>query len=349
MPSDPETEALRQRLDALVMGIDAAEAKAVVAHHRVQAARLLLEKEHATAANLKRKAATAKGLLPSFSSSSTTSDMVDSAVYGSALITSLHVQAMVSSSTVSIIGTRLPTVGSTTTVTCQPTPMVPSSFEPLMAPLPAAALPLGFLPYVASMVPDVPHVAQASPVVPCTATPTHAAPRTAPESPIAPHLAVASPMATDGPLAREWSSSTIVYTCTVPPTPKSQHAEQQTGMMVVSMEDVVVEERPMHQGCMAGFLHLFDHPWIRRLHRSWLHDAVGGIDATRPVIVVAKRDATSHATPVTPALASHAHATTHHRLAPVVAPGATTAATFDDTGMMTLRGHGPHGAPPVVA
>jgi hypothetical protein len=41
MPSDPETEALRQRLDALVKDVNAAEAKAAAARRRVQAARLL--------------------------------------------------------------------------------------------------------------------------------------------------------------------------------------------------------------------------------------------------------------------------------------------------------------------
>jgi hypothetical protein len=35
MPSDPETEALRQRLDALVKDADTAEAKVAAAHHRV--------------------------------------------------------------------------------------------------------------------------------------------------------------------------------------------------------------------------------------------------------------------------------------------------------------------------
>jgi hypothetical protein len=42
MPSDPETETLGQRLDALVKD---AEAKVAGAHRRVQAARLLLEDE----------------------------------------------------------------------------------------------------------------------------------------------------------------------------------------------------------------------------------------------------------------------------------------------------------------
>jgi hypothetical protein len=36
-------------------------------------------------------------------------------------------------------------------------------------------------------------------------------------------------------------------------------------------EERRMDERPMHQGCMAGFLHLFDRPQIlsgRRLHGS---------------------------------------------------------------------------------
>jgi hypothetical protein len=49
----------------------------------VQAAHLLLEKEQAVA----------KGLLPSSSSSSTTSGMVDGAAYDSTLVTNLHIQA----------------------------------------------------------------------------------------------------------------------------------------------------------------------------------------------------------------------------------------------------------------
>ncbi|KAK3120222.1 hypothetical protein QOZ80_9AG0683910 [Eleusine coracana subsp. coracana] len=41
--------------------------------------------------------------------------------------------------------------------------------------------------------------------------------------------------------------------------------------MVAVMEDLDGEERPLHQGCMAGFLHLFDRPQIlsgRRLHHA---------------------------------------------------------------------------------
>jgi hypothetical protein len=52
MPSDLETEALRQRLDALVKDVDAAEAKAAAARCHVQVACLLLEEEQAAVANL---------------------------------------------------------------------------------------------------------------------------------------------------------------------------------------------------------------------------------------------------------------------------------------------------------
>jgi hypothetical protein len=93
MPSDPESDALQQRLNALVKDTDATETKATAARRRVQVARLLLEEEQAAAADLERKAAAAKGLLPSSSSSSTTSDMVNGATYDSALATNLHIQA----------------------------------------------------------------------------------------------------------------------------------------------------------------------------------------------------------------------------------------------------------------
>jgi hypothetical protein len=45
MPSDPEIEALRQCIDALIKDADAAEAKAVIACRRAHASRLLLEEE----------------------------------------------------------------------------------------------------------------------------------------------------------------------------------------------------------------------------------------------------------------------------------------------------------------
>jgi hypothetical protein len=49
-----------------------------------------------------------------------------------------------SGSTVSTIGTRFTTAG--TMAPCQPAPEVPLGFEPLVAPLPAPAVPPGFLP-----------------------------------------------------------------------------------------------------------------------------------------------------------------------------------------------------------
>jgi hypothetical protein len=112
MPSDPETEALRQRLDALVKDADTAEAKATAAHRRVQAARLLLEEEQA--ADLERKATATKGVLPSPSSSSTTSDMVDGAAYDLALVTNLHVQVTVVPSVHQLMNIVLDTTSPTT-------------------------------------------------------------------------------------------------------------------------------------------------------------------------------------------------------------------------------------------
>jgi hypothetical protein len=91
MASDLDTEVLWQRLDALAKDIDVAEAKAAAARRHVQAAQLLLEEEQAATADLERKAASAKGLLPAPSSSSATSDMVGGASCDSALVSHLHV------------------------------------------------------------------------------------------------------------------------------------------------------------------------------------------------------------------------------------------------------------------
>jgi hypothetical protein len=43
MPDDPETAALRARLETIIKEAEDAEAQAAIAHRRVQAARLLLE------------------------------------------------------------------------------------------------------------------------------------------------------------------------------------------------------------------------------------------------------------------------------------------------------------------
>jgi hypothetical protein len=117
-----------------------------------------------------------------------------------------------SDSTVSTIGTRLPLAGSTTTAACQPAPVVPPGFEPLVAPPLTPVVPPRFLPRAASTTPVVPHVAQSSPTAPGAATPTPATPRAAPESPTAPRAASAPPATTNGPPPREWLSSPIVYT-----------------------------------------------------------------------------------------------------------------------------------------
>jgi hypothetical protein len=68
-----------------------------------------------------------------------------------------------SASTISTIGTRLPLAGSTTTTACQPAPVVPSGFEPLVAPLPTPAVPLDFF---ASWGLDDAYCASHGPVIP---------------------------------------------------------------------------------------------------------------------------------------------------------------------------------------
>jgi hypothetical protein len=95
--------------------------------------------------------------------------------------------------TVSTNGTQLPTAGSTTTAACQPALVIPSGFEPLVAPLPAPAVPPRFVPRVASTTPVAPHVAPTSPTAPRATTPTSAAPR----------AAAAPPATTDGPPPHE--------------------------------------------------------------------------------------------------------------------------------------------------
>jgi hypothetical protein len=82
---------------------------------------------------------------------------------------------------VSTIGIRLTTAG--TVAPCQPTPVVPLGFEPLVALLPTPVVPPGFLPRAAPT--TVPRVALASSAAP-TAVP-------------------------DGPPPREWMASPITY------------------------------------------------------------------------------------------------------------------------------------------
>jgi hypothetical protein len=89
MPSDiialptANVEVLKQRLDALVVAVEAAEEKAT---------RQLLEEEQAAAADLERQAA-AKKLVPGSTSFSTTETVTASLSYVDTIIASLHIQA----------------------------------------------------------------------------------------------------------------------------------------------------------------------------------------------------------------------------------------------------------------
>jgi hypothetical protein len=80
--------------------------------------------------------------------------------------------------------------------------VVPPGFKPLVAPLPAPAVPPGFLPHAASTTPVAPHVVESSSAAPSGV---------APESPTAPHAAAITHTATDGPAPRDWPSSPIIY------------------------------------------------------------------------------------------------------------------------------------------
>jgi hypothetical protein len=108
MSSDQETEALRQRLEALVKDADTTEAKAATTRHRVKATRQLLEEEKATANDLERTAVVTKGQLPS---SSTSADTSMDASYMS-IITNLHLQATVVSNIRQLVSIVLDTTSS---------------------------------------------------------------------------------------------------------------------------------------------------------------------------------------------------------------------------------------------
>jgi hypothetical protein len=111
MSSDQETEALRQRLEALVKDADTTEAKAATTRHRVKAARQLLEEEKATANDLERTAVVTKGQLPSSSTPSTSADTSMDASYMS-IITNLHLQATVVSNIRQLVSIVLDTTSS---------------------------------------------------------------------------------------------------------------------------------------------------------------------------------------------------------------------------------------------
>jgi hypothetical protein len=72
--------------------------------------------EQATAADLERKAPTAKGLIQSSSSSSTTFDMVDGVIYDEALVTNLYVQSTVAPNICQLVDTVLDTTSSNYTI-----------------------------------------------------------------------------------------------------------------------------------------------------------------------------------------------------------------------------------------
>jgi hypothetical protein len=82
------------RLESLVKDPNTAEAKATDARCRVQAPQKLLEEEQSTIADLERKVAVAKGLLSSSSTPSTPATASTDASSDAAIITNLHLQAM---------------------------------------------------------------------------------------------------------------------------------------------------------------------------------------------------------------------------------------------------------------
>jgi hypothetical protein len=98
IPDDTEAAALRARLGAIVKEAEDAEAQAVVARHRIQAARLLLKEEFKATA-LEQTATTARQRVPSSSSSSSSpvaaSQLVPTAssTYKDTVVAGLHLQA----------------------------------------------------------------------------------------------------------------------------------------------------------------------------------------------------------------------------------------------------------------
>jgi hypothetical protein len=95
MPSDIvalPVKALKQRLDALVVAVEANEEKAATARHRVLSARQLLAEEQAAATNLERQAA-AKKLVPESTSFSTTETATASPLYVTTFVANLPIQA----------------------------------------------------------------------------------------------------------------------------------------------------------------------------------------------------------------------------------------------------------------
>jgi hypothetical protein len=85
------TEVLKQRLDTLVVAIDAVEEKAITMHRHVLAARHLLDEEQAATTDLEQQAA-AKKLVPGSTSFSTTKTATASSSYVDTIVSNLHIQ-----------------------------------------------------------------------------------------------------------------------------------------------------------------------------------------------------------------------------------------------------------------
>jgi hypothetical protein len=95
MPDDPETAALRARLETIIK--EAEDAQAATAHRRVQAARLLLEEEESKATDLEQTTTATRQRVPSSSSSSSpaaASQLVPTAssTYEDTVVAGLHLQ-----------------------------------------------------------------------------------------------------------------------------------------------------------------------------------------------------------------------------------------------------------------
>jgi hypothetical protein len=92
-PSGCEAEALKQRLDALVVGAKTGEEKAAATRHYILAVCQLLNEEQVITADLERQVATTKKLVPESVSSSTMETTTNSSLHESTLVANLHIQA----------------------------------------------------------------------------------------------------------------------------------------------------------------------------------------------------------------------------------------------------------------
>jgi hypothetical protein len=90
--SAADAEVLKQRLDALVIAVEAAEEKAATTCHRVLAVRQLLDEEQAATTDLKWWVVTKK-LIPGSTSFSTTETAITSSSYVDTIVANLHIQA----------------------------------------------------------------------------------------------------------------------------------------------------------------------------------------------------------------------------------------------------------------